>query len=500
MKRRATRLWVALIVCASAPGAVAAEPPPSDADGRPDEDALFGGAGGEDDARPDEDALFGGGDDNATPSTSGDGRPSEDSIFGGGPVMAPPAGAGQAGSGDLLEDPLSIGGQLYLRLAGQIYDRGSAGSQALSMPNLLDLYLDARPEERVRGFFSGRLYYDPTIADGDTDALGNPRGKARVLVDQLWIKTDIARSVFVTLGQERIKWGASRIWNPTDFVNATFRDPLAIFDERTGVPMLKLLIPVDTWNFYLIGLLGGASRFDEPGVAFRIEKAFSASEVSLSGTAGKGRRTAFGADLSTALGPFDLTAEVAVSDERDTLQYSGTFSFDPITLPDSEAYGKWAARFSAGLQYAFKPNDDDVQYLGVEYFYNPLGADDPDLYPWLLMSGDFLPFYLGQHYLALVWAVPGPGDWDEATFSLSNIGNLSDRTFVTRLDFSVVLHTRLRLEAYAQAHYGQRGGELRFALDVPDLPAIPGVLPDGVDAFSVPAPAVLLGLNLRISI
>jgi len=493
-------VWGAALIVLAWSSASGAAPPGGDA--RPDEDALFGG---DDDAsatpsdRPDEDALFGG-DDNGTSAPAGDGRRSEDDIFGGGSVMVEPGAASSGGGSELLEDPLSIGGQLYLRLAGQINDRGSAGSQALSMPNLLDVYLDARPEDRVRGFFSGRLYYDPTIADGDVDQLGNPRERARVLVDQLWIKTDIARSVFVTLGQERIKWGASRIWTPTDFVNATFRDPLAIFDERTGVPMLKLQIPVDTWNFYLIGLLGGASRFDEPGVAFRIEKAFSASEISLSGTAGKGRRTAFGADISTALGPFDLTAEVAVSDERDTLQYSGDLDFETLTIPTSEEYGKWAARFSAGLQYGFKPNDDDVQYLGVEYFYNPIGADDPDLYPWMLFSGGFQPFYLGQHYLALIWAIPSPGNWDEATFNLSNIGNLSDRSFITRLDFSVTLHTRLRLEAYAQVHYGHRGGELRFALDVPDIPAIPGVLPDGVEAFSVAAPAVLLGLNLRISI
>ena len=484
MKRHRIAALTSLCALALGGPAWAGEPSAPSTDDRPDEDALFGGA---DDAA----------DDNASEPPAGDGRASEDDIFGGGGGSV---GAPVATQNALLADPLSLGGQLYLRLAAQVNDRGSAGAQTLSMPNILDVYLDARPEDRVRGFFSGRLYYDPTVADGDTDALGNAKDKARVLVDQLWIKTDIARSVFVTLGQERIKWGASRIWNPTDFVNATFRDPLALFDERTGVPMLKLQIPLETWNFYLIGLLGGASHFDEPGFAFRVEKAFSASEFSVSGTAGTGRKTAFGADVSTALGPFDLTAEVAVSDERDTARYSGTLDFATLTTPTSEPYGKWAARFSAGLQFAFKPNDDDVQYLGVEYFYNPLGADDPDLYPWLVFNGDFVPFYLGQHYLALIWSVPSPGNWDEATFNLSNLGNLSDKSFVTRLDFSVTLHTKLRFEAYAQVHYGHRGGELRFALDVPDIPAIPGVLPDGVEAFSVPAPAVLFGVNLRISI
>lgn len=449
------------------------------------------------DERPDEDALFGGGTGDDVDATS-----PYDSVFDGEP--APPAAPADTpsgfGDGDgLLSDPLAIGGQLYLRLVGQISDRGSAGSQRLSMPNLLDVYLDARPEDRVRAFFSGRLSFDPTIVDGEPNDFGQSQSQARALVDQLWIKTDIARTVFLTLGQERIKWGTSRIWNPTDFANARRRDPLAVFDERTGVPMLKVNVPVDTWNFYLLGLLGGASRFDEPGLAFRVEKAFSASEFSVSGVAGEGRKTAFGFDVSTALGPLDLTVEFSLTDERETPTYRGDFDVETFTLPTEEPHGAWAPRVTAGLQYGFKPNDDDVQYIGVEYFYNAMGSEDPDLYPWLLLQGQLEPFYLGKHYLGLIWLVPAPGRWDDATFTLSNLANLSDRTFVTRLDASFRVHTKLSLEAYAQVHYGERGGELRFALDVPDIPAIPGLLEEPIEGFSVPAPAVVLGLNLRVA-
>jgi hypothetical protein len=34
----------------------------------------------------------------------------------------------------------------------------------------------------------------------------------------------------------------------------------------------------------------------------------------------------------------------------------------------------------------------------------------------------------------------------------------------------------------------------------PELPPIPDILPDGLDAFSIPAPALLFGLNLRLAI
>lgn len=450
-------------------------------------------------AEPNEEDIFGApdvpADDNATepvvPGPPRDIEPDED----GGVFDEEPSNTSIV----VPEDPLAIGGQLYLRFATTIADRGTPGEQALSMPNLLDLYLDARPEERVRGFISGRLTFDPTINSGDTDLLGGSRDVTSVVLDQMWIKTDIARHVFLTIGQERIKWGATRLWNPNDFVNQRRRDPLALFDERTGVPMVKVHIPYETLNFYLIGLVGEASQLDAPGAAFRFEAAFSSTEIALSGIAGKGRKTSFGFDISTALGELDFTAEVSLTDERDTPKYSGTLSFDPVTLPTVSPRGEWLPRVSAGLQYAFKPNDDDVMYIGVEYFWNPGGVDETSLYPALLLGGDYQPFYVGQHYVGLSWAVPQPGSWDDTSFTLSALGNLSDTSFVARLDFSQTLHTRLKFEAYAQGHFGERGGEFRFALDIPEIPAdlYP---PDGFGPISVPAPAMVLGLNLRIAI
>lgn len=440
----------------------------------------------------------------ATPSTpSGTAVPSKpgEEVFGEPGANGEPSTRPRDTTFDAIrEDPLAIGGQLYLRSMVTLSDRGSAGSQTFSMPHLLDLYLDARPEERVRGFISGRLSYDPTVGAGSTDQLGQSRESTSIVLDQLWLKTDIARRVFLTVGQERVKWGATRLWNPNDFVNAQRKDPLTLFDERTGIPLIKLHVPADTWNIYLLGLFGGASTLESPGVAFRVEKAFASAELALSGVAGKGRRTAFGLDLSTALGPFDLTAEVSLTDERDTLEYTGTLDFDTFETPTGSPRGKWIPRVSAGIQYAFKPNDDDVMYLGLEAFYNPAGYDDPALYPWLIVQGAFTPFYLGKAYLGLSWVVPQPGNWDDSSFNVSALGNLSDSTYLVRLDFSQTLHTRLKLEAYAQTQFGKRGGELHFALEIPEIPPIPEVLPDGIGPISVPATSVLLGVNLRLSI
>jgi len=489
---------VALV--ASAGAARAAEP------GEPDEDALFGGAdGSEGDEGPTGDAGRGG--------ASADAGMTDDEAR----VLSGAAAEDDDESG--LEDPLAIGGQLYLRTQAFLTDRGAPGDQRLSMPNLLDLYLDARPVDRVRAFVNARLRFNPTIADGDTDALGRPAQATSVLLDQAWIKTDIARAVFLTLGQQRVKWGASRIWNPTDVVNATRRNPVAFFDERTGVPLLKVHVPVESlgWNAYALVLFDGADGLGQLGGAGRLEMVFGPSEWSVSVAGGQGRRTTVGLDVSAGVWDLDVHAELGLTDESGAKRYGGTFSLGDGTLPSmtfptERTLDAWYARVSAGADYTFRVGDNDLLVLGAEYFYNPLGYDEPSLYPWLMAQGAFEPFYLGQHYAGLLFAVPSPGDWDDVTFTTSTLANLSDQSYLTRLDMSWMLHTRLRLEAFVMVHYGHRGGELRMGLD---LPALDQSVRDLIEAqggpagdqglfsptgLSIPGPVVDLGVHLRLAL
>ena len=388
------------------------------------------------------------------------------------------------------------------------------------MPSLLDLYLDARPDPRVRAFFNGRLYYDPTVAEGSTDLFGQPREDARVLIDQLWIKTDIARILYVTVGQQRIKWGAARLWNPTDFLNRERLDPLAIFDERTGVTALKLHLPIEAngWNFYALALFDDVDAIENIGGAFRAELVVGPSEIGLSFFGGKGRTTSLGIDFSAGIWDFDVYAEAGFTKEdgRIIYTYDGSTDLIPELLNAGQrTIDGWRPRVTTGLTYSFKVGDDDVFTLGAEYFYNSTGYDDEAVYPVLLTRGlfggenAFESFYLGKHYAALFFLVPSPGSWDDITFTLSNLANLSDMSFISRLDFSATLHTRLRFEAYVQGHYGTPGGELRFQLDLEEvkqligtLPA--GVLPDELTSDSIPSrvpfPYLLVGVNLRVSI
>ena len=76
-------------------------------------------------------------------------------------------------------------------------------------------------------------------------------------------------------------------------------------------------------------------------------------------------------------------------------------------------------------------------------------------------------FYIGRHYAALFLSLPAPYSWNYTNFTLSTLANLSDMSFVSRVDYSVTLLTHLTLEAFVGVHYGTRGGEFRAGFDIP---------------------------------
>ena len=151
-----------------------------------------------------------------------------------------------------------------------------------------------------------------------------------------------------------------------------------------------------------------------------------------------------------------------------------------------------------GVTYSRQYNDNDMFTLGVEYFYNPLGYDNARRLPGAGPAARRTPlrepasfFYLGRHYGALFVSVPAPYSWDYTTFTLSTLGNLSDRSFISRLDYALVLLTHLRFEAYAAVRYGAEEGEFRFGIKDLKIAGIP---------FSSPAGVFDLGVALRVSL
>jgi hypothetical protein len=427
-------------------------------------------------------------------------------------------------------DPLRIGGMLYLRSTISLNERlpgntSCCAQVATAFPSLMDGYFDARPSDRVRGFMLARMRYNgalnpnqgstipiqvlqngqPVALPGTQTTVANPS----VVLDQLWLRFDIAHTAFLTVGKQHMKLGASRFWNPTDYLSPSFRDPLAVFDIRLGVNMVKLHIPWEAqgWNFYGFGLFdnnGPAFTLDRIGGGARAEAVFGSTEVGADAVFVKGLRPRFGFDASSALGPFDVYAEVALRRGADFTRYKLNDTFDesrPLEGVTLERLSGAVVQASGGARVEVNYTENNTVTFGAEYFYNPVGVDDAKLYPFLLLSNQFQPFYAAQHYAAFYAIAFGlPGGLNNVGLTLSNLGNLTDMSFVSRLDCFFPVHAYLNVELYGAVNYGNKGGVFRFGLDLPFSESQIGNTTIIVGPGRLPAPVFELGAGLRVNL
>lgn len=447
------------------------------------------------------------------------------------------------------DDPLTIGGMLYLRTQSTANERTEPKNWGISSPTLLDMFFDARPNDRVRGFVRGRMTYDallPSDSGGlsSTSLLGNSgtagstsisplftgaSGSPTALLDQLWLRFDIGHQLFITVGKQHVRWGTGRFWTPADYLHLRRRNPLDVFDVRTGTNMVKVHLPVESlsWNFYAYGILensGGRPDLSTPAGALRAEFVVGEAELGL-GVYNRARsRAKLAADVSFGIWDFDIYGELALRDGReiDRVRYDAdamvpppmnlagvpaevaqTLALSQLTREVDALYPVYRSpgykpQLVAGLSYSRRYAENDTFTIALEYFYNGFGYDNPDVYSGLLyphsqpLQNPASFFFLGRHYAAAFITFPAPFKLDLHTFSLSTLSNLSDRSFTTRFDYALTLLTHLRFEAYASVAYGERG-EFRFR--IADLPSVP------VSQLGLPRPTIVaLGLGLRLSI
>jgi hypothetical protein len=420
------------------------------------------------------------------------------------------------------ENPLAIGGQLYLRSSLAARDGEPPSAWSFTAPSLVDAYLDARPSDRVRGFLLARMQYDPTTDPAASrptlpgSPAAPPQEPTRIVLDQLWLRFDVEKVAFLTVGKQHVKWGTGRFWNPTDFLHVVRRDPVAVFDPRTGTAMVRVHVPWERlgWNFHGIAIVEPlttstatgqldpataqpspqagqaplasptAQRVGGVGGALRAELVLGPGELGLGAVVQRGHRPRFAVDASAPFLDVDLYGEAALQTGSEVPVFrrvpgaSGAFpfaSYEPAGVnPQLLGGARWAHRYS----------DQDSFELGAEYFWNRLGYDETAIYPTLFLANAFTPFYLGRHYAGAYALLPNPGSWNQTTFILSLLGNLSDRSYLARLDYAVLLLTYLRLEAFGQARLGAERGEFRL----------------GFTEFGLRPSTFDLGLALRVSL
>ena len=233
-----------------------------------------------------------------------------------------------------------------------------------------------------------------------------------------------------------------------------------------------------------------------------------------------------GADVTMSLGDFDIYGEVAWKEYSDAPS-SRTFdvttqvnlsgqtipgnppivlppgTFLPVTSQVSVAIAprsRPVVQAAGGVTYSLNFEGNKSLTFGAEYFYNSASYARSEYLGLLLVRG-FQPFYVGEHYLALSATLVDTTA--KTTWVLSGIGNLSDASYVARLDFVVSVLSYLSVEAYVAGHFGQTGGELRLGFPQTTLgpPLVTGLPPGTPFVFGPVNPPILdLGVGLRLSI
>jgi hypothetical protein len=410
-----------------------------------------------------------------------------------------------------LDTKVKAGGRLFLRLNYFIIDANVGDTSALSSPNLLDVYLDARLNDRVRAYSQARVTHDFTVIQ---DPAFPNRLKTNAFLDQLWAKFDVAHTIYVTVGKQRIKWGVGRFWNPTDFLNPAARDPLAVFDERLGVNLIKLHLPIEllTWNFYAIATFDDANLIKRAGGAFRAEIVLGPAELTFSVNKRRGGPLRLGADLSAGVAFLDIRAEGALIHPTDRPYFEGGYNVTTDVPARVDRDDRWIPQGVLGAEMSVPYSDLGHVIIGVEYFYNGAGYTSSDLYPYLLSvdaaarvsctglecdAPAFQPLYMGRHYGAAYVVMPDPFGLKDNTFLASGLVNISDRSALTRLDWQATVLSFLAVSVFTQVHYGKLG-EFRLGFDVPAPPPDPNI-PVTIPGAKLTEPVIDFGLGISLT-
>ena len=162
-------------------------------------------------------------------------------------------------------DRLKIGG--YLQTEYMAYQLENAAAQDFIIsPMTLEMYLDAQMKNDVRAFFKGRLIHDSSVNEALPSPLtGGVQKQNNSYLDEMKISFHSHRKIFWTVGRQKIKWGASKFWNPTDFLNLQKYDFLRQEDLRSGISMVKAHIPWRDANFYVLGVNEAAAESSQTG-------------------------------------------------------------------------------------------------------------------------------------------------------------------------------------------------------------------------------------------
>ncbi len=384
-----------------------------------------------------------------------DDRPSESEMFGGTSTTATPGPTPAASNPDTMagkpnnlltsaEENTQIGGTLSTEADYYLQKGTSLNQDVISNPNILFLYLDSKLENDNRVFVRLRTFYDPTgVSSGSVTASSyvNPYGFGQqnsdnlsVQLQELRISANLAHEIFLTIGRQKVKYGAAKFFNPTDFLNSQPYDFFLPSDERTGVDMVMAQIPSGTANLYLTGLPGNPTNGNPAGGYFRGEVGYDSfgflesGEISLSGYLPKGQSGRGGFDISQGIGDLDAYFEGAAG---------------------QNSSGNWEGAFSTGASWEVRYADEQTQTVTLEAEYAS--------YP-TLSAGSSFESYSSTQFGIFALDLASPFKWTDMTFAETNLYDFNGQSGYSRLDVICQFTNRIDGRVYASAPWGNTGG------------------------------------------
>ncbi|MFZ9889897.1 MAG: hypothetical protein ACO3JL_20565, partial [Myxococcota bacterium] len=267
--------------------------------------------------------------------------------------------------------------------------------------------------------------------------------------------------------------------------------------QRVGVDLVKVHFPLERlgWNLYLIGLLGGVNDVSDTGFAARGEFVVGPTELALSSLVKKDAPLRFGADASAGVWIFDVKAEGIFTRGLSRKLFEGELDFANGTVPtEVDTDDRWFFEGVFGAETQVKYTDNDTLAFGVEYFFNQAGYPSAEIYPFLFLNGGFVPLYTGQHYVAVYASAPSPLSLNDLQLIVSTLGNLSDRSFLTRFDTQYTLLQYVTVNAFVVGHWGQVG-EFKLGIELPPVPSVPQL----ADGLTLANELVDVGLAVRMA-
>lgn len=251
----------------------------------------------------------------------------------------------------------------------------------VTVPRFGRLYLAYNLEHTIFAGESGSL--SAAGLSSPTGTLADDLFTVSYALSEFFFDFDIAKTLFIRVGNQLIAWGPSNVWTPVDFINLERTSLLEPIDIRVGKPGLKLFLPFRSADITLFTDFSNTVTSGKPGdlaktanLAVRGAATLGGFEFGFSSYLGQSVQNRYGFDFSGRALATNIYGELGVG----------------------FAYGAYEFEYAYSLGFSRALGDLKRWTIQGEFFYNSAGTGDTTSYPALLSAGSFSPLYVGRIY------------------------------------------------------------------------------------------------------